>query len=112
MSEILKDLIVQFIPVALELVLAIIGGFVLKYIKNKFRNDESLNIIKNVVRATEQIYIDIHGGEKLRAAEKRAKAILESKGIYLPDIEITTLIESAVHEMNLESGENEWKKNT
>lgn len=104
MTEILKDLFIQFIPVLLEILLTVIGGLALKYIKNKLKNDESLSVIKNVVQATEQIYIDIHGGDKLRAAEKRAKTILESKGIFLPDIEITTLIESAVHEMNVKNG--------
>lgn len=105
MREVLKELIVQLVPVLLEIFLAIVGGIILRYIKNKLKNDESYNIIKNVVQATEQIYIDIHGNEKLQMAEKRAKAILKSKGIDLSDIEITTLIESAVHEMNLESGD-------
>ena len=102
MNEIVKEMIIQYVPVLVELIVTVISGIAVSYIKKKIKNEEIRSVIATVVRATEQIHKDIHGHEKLSSAEKRVKRILESKGIKIPDYEITTLIESAVHDMNTE----------
>lgn len=101
MNDIVKEIIAQYLPIVIQAIIAVISGAAVSYIKKKVKSEETRNIIATVVKATEQIHDEIHGREKLYSAENRAKRILESKGIILPDYELTTLIESAVHDMNV-----------
>lgn len=100
MSELVKEIISQFLPILIEIIITMIGGVAVSYFKKKIKSEETMQIVKSVVKATEQIHKDIHGHDKLYSAEVRAKRILESKGISLPDFELTSLIESAVHDLN------------
>lgn len=100
MNEIIKCILSDILPIILEVVIMTLCGIATSYLKKKIRSEEVRNVIGSVVRATEQVYKDIHGQEKLHNAEKKVKCILESKGITIPDDEIITLIESTVHEMN------------
>lgn len=102
MNEIVKEIIAQYLPILIEAIITIIGGMAVSYLKKKIKSEEVMKVITSVVKATEQIHKDIHGHDKLYSAEVRAKRILESKGISLPYFELTSLIESAVHDMNLE----------
>ena len=100
MNELVKEIISQFLPILIEIIITVIGGVAVSYFKKKIKSEETMLIIKSVVKATEQIHKNIHGHDKLHCAEVRAKSILESKGISLPDFELTSLIESAVHDLN------------
>ena len=102
MNEIAKSIIAEYLPILIETIITIIGGIAVSYLKKKIKSEETMRVVKSVVKATEQIHKDIHGHEKLYSAELRAKNILRSKGIDLSDFELTSLIESAVHDMNLE----------
>lgn len=63
------------------------------------------DVCRSVVRFVEQVYTDLHGQEKLRAAMDRASQILATYGIYIAEDELQTRIESAVNEFN-----NSFKK--
>lgn len=101
MSEIMKEIIAQYLPILIEIILTALGGMAVSYLKKKIKNEETMQIIERVVKATEQIHKDIHGHDKLYSAEIKAKRLLANKGIELSDFELTNLIESVVHDMNV-----------
>ena len=73
-----------------------------KYIDNEIKQ----NVCRTVVRFVEQVYIDLHGPEKLSQAMEKASEILEGYGITISESELITMIEAAVNEFN-----NAFKKN-
>ena len=73
-----------------------------KYINNEIKQ----NVCRTVVRFVEQVYIDLHGPEKLAQAMKKASEILAGYGITISESELITMIEAAVNEFN-----NAFKKN-
>ena len=90
-----------------EAVLAIFGfvftafGFVAKAMAKRFLNDKTKqNIAKICVQFVEQVYINLHGEEKLLKALERAAELLAEKGIKFNGLEMETLIEAAVAEFN------------
>ena len=70
--------------------------------KNLYRRyvntDIKKAIVKDAVLFVEQVYKDIHGPDKLRAAMERASEILAEYGITISETELVTMIESAVRE--------------
>lgn len=58
------------------------------------------NVCRTTVRYVEQVYKDLHGEEKLHKAMERAAEILASKGIYISENELESLLEAAVNEFN------------
>ena len=73
-----------------------------KYIDNEIKQ----NVCRTVVRFVEQVYIDLHGPEKLSQAMEKASEILEGYGIKISESELIAMIEAAVNEFN-----NAFKKN-
>lgn len=73
-----------------------------KYIDNEIKQ----NVCRTVVRFVEQVYIDLHGPEKLSQAMEKASEILEGYGITISESELIAMIEAAVNEFN-----NAFKKN-
>ena len=73
-----------------------------KYIDNEIKQ----NVCRTVVRFVEQVYIDLHGPEKLSHAMEKASEILEGYGITISESELIAMIEAAVNEFN-----NAFKKN-
>ena len=67
-----------------------------KYIDNKTKRD----VARTCVRAIEQIYIDLHGPEKLNKCIEAASEMLAERGITITEIELRMLIEAAVNEFN------------
>lgn len=62
------------------------------------------SIAGTVVAAVEQIGKDITGRDKLMKALDAMKVELRVRGIHLTDTQMNTLIEGAVHELNLTQG--------
>lgn len=76
-------------------------GFVVKNLAKTYLNDKrKQDIAKAVVLFVEQRYKELYGDEKLKAALKRASAIMVEKGVDFSETEMETLIESAVAEFN------------
>ena len=73
-----------------------------KYINNEIKQ----NVCRTVVRFVEQVYIDLHGPEKLAQAMEKASEILAGYGITISESELIAMIEAAVNEFN-----NAFKKN-
>lgn len=67
-----------------------------KYITTKIKQ----SVAHTVVRFVEQVYVDIHGAEKLEKAMEKASAILSKYGILIDKEELVALIEAAVNEFN------------
>ncbi len=85
------------------LVTAIFGvvGYAVKNLVKVYLNDQTkMAVAKTAVQFVEQVYKDIHGAEKLKAALNRASEILADKGIKFSAVEMETLIEAAVAEFN------------
>ena len=73
-----------------------------KYITTEIKQ----NVVRTVVRFVEQVYVDLHGPEKLAQAMEKASEILEGYGITISESELIAMIEAAVNEFN-----NAFKKN-
>lgn len=58
------------------------------------------SITTNVVHAVEQIFKDVEGADKFKAASERLTAELNKAGIYLDDASQKVLIESVVNGFN------------
>lgn|SRR5574344_370615 len=70
-------------------------GLKVKSIYEKYVNDkEKRDVVETCVKATEQIYKDLHGEEKYNKAVESITEVLNEKGITITDIEIKMLIES------------------
>lgn len=89
------------ITITCAILVAIAGyaGFWFKKLYNKYINTETKkNIVDACVKATEQLYSDLHGEEKLNKCMDSVSKILKEKGIDISDLELRMLIESAVYE--------------
>lgn len=89
------------ILVLIALALAAFLGTQAKKLYQKYVTTEiKQNVCRTVVRFVEQVYVDLHGPEKLRQAMARASEILLEYGIKITDTELVAMIEAAVNEFN------------
>ena len=76
-------------------------GIVVKNLVTKYINDKTKqSVAKSAVQFVEQVYKDMHGEDKLKAALAAASEMLAEKGITVTDLEMRVLIEAAVAEFN------------
>ena len=95
--------------IILMLILALAAwlGAQVKNLYRKYINSEIKRAVcRDVVRFVEQVYIDLHGPEKLAQAMEKASEILAGYGITISESELIAMIEAAVNEFN-----NAFKKN-
>ena len=99
-----------YVGQVLGVILVAILGFLGVQAKNlykKYVNTEIKQAVcRSVVRFVEQVYIDIHGPEKLHEAMKKASELLEGYGISITEDELVTMIEAAVNEFNGQFNKN------
>lgn len=102
--EFIKLFISEYGTTILYAVLTALAGYIgifAKKLYTKYVNDKTKQAVaKTVVQAVEQIYKDLHGGEKLNKALEAASEMLAEKGITITDLEMRMLIEAAVAEFN------------
>lgn len=67
-----------------------------KYVTTEIKQ----SVCRTVVRFVEQVYVDLHGKEKLEKAMNRAALILGEYGIKITEQELVSIIEAAVNEFN------------
>lgn len=96
----MKEILMEYLPKIVEYVLIIIVGLLANKAKKLINTDIKRNIVKDTVKYVEQVFNDVHGGEKLNLAIEKATELLRAKGIKIDESEIVVLIESAVSEMN------------
>ena len=74
-----------------------------KYITTEIKQ----SVCRTAVRFVEQVYIDLHGPQKLLQAMTRASEILKEYGIEISDTELVAMIEAAVNEFNNAFGKDD-----
>lgn len=88
----------------LGVILIALFGFIGMQAKNlykKYVNTEVKQAVcRTAVRFVEQVYKDIHGPEKLKAAMAKASELLAGYGIEISDSELIAMLEAAVNEFN------------
>lgn len=99
----MKEFIAQYGAQIMYTIITAVAAYIgvqLKKIYEKYINDKQKEaIVKNVVKAVEQIYKDLDGKEKLEKAAERINGLLCAKGLCIDDLELNTLIEAAVTEL-------------
>lgn len=91
------------IQVAIIIVIAIatwLGTQAKNLYKKYITTEIKQSVARTVVRFVEQVYVDIHGAEKLEKAMEKASEILAEYGITISKSELIALIEAAVNEFN------------
>ena len=112
--DIIKDFITNYGGEVLLSVITAIFAFLGTAIKNIAKkwatNKEKREIVKDVVKAVEQMYKNIKGSEKFIKAMETASDMLAEKGISVTELELMTLIEAAVCEFNDAFNKASWKQ--
>ena len=75
----------------------ILGTKIKNTYDNKVNTETKKEMINLSVKYVEQVYKTLHGEEKLRKAIEQATLLLNEKGISVSEVELKTLIESAVY---------------
>ena len=104
--NILNQYINQIILMLILALAAWLGAQVKNLYRKYITTEIKQNVVRTVVRFVEQVYIDLHGPEKLSQAMEKASEILEGYGITISESELIAMIEAAVNEFN-----NAFKKN-
>ena len=104
--NILNQYINQIILMLILALAAWLGAQAKNLYRKYIDNETKQNVCRTVVRFVEQVYIDLHGPEKLSQAMEKASEILEGYGITISESELIAMIEAAVNEFN-----NAFKKN-
>ena len=112
--EIIKEFISNY---GSELLLTVITGIfaflgtaLKKVVEDYVKDQKKKEIIKNAVKSVEQVYKNLHGTDKLEKAMENASKMLSQKGIDITELELITLIESAVCEFNDAFNKASWQK--
>ena len=105
------EFISEYGPTILYTLVTAIAGYVGIAIKNlyqKYIDDRTKEkVVATVVKAVKQLYSDLNGEEKLAKAIENISEMLEEKGIFVSELEIRMLIESAVLEIKEKTTEGE-----
>lgn len=101
MAQMLNGYILDILRIIVLAIAALIGQGLKKLYDKYVSTEIKQKVVRTVVRAVEQIYVDLHGKDKLDMAIGRATHILkEEYGIVIGDYELVSLIEAAVNEFN------------
>ena len=94
--EMLLELLLSFSGVVLTAVFTYLGTLFGSLWKEKFREDWLRDLAKTCVQATEQMYRDQNGEEKLKKATELCENLAAEKGISLSAERIRVILEAAV----------------
>lgn len=98
--NILNQYINQIILMLILALAAWLGAQVKNLYRKYITTEIKQNVVRTVVRFVEQVYVDLHGPEKLSQAMEKASEILEGYGITISESELIAMIEAAVNEFN------------
>lgn len=107
MNSFFSQYLTQIIVIIVVAIATWLGTQVKNLYKKYVTTEIKKSVAKTAVRFVEQIYIDIHGREKLEKAMERASQILAEYGITISDVELIALLEAAVNEFNNAFNKNE-----
>ena len=107
----MNNILSQYLNQIILLLILAIATFLGTQARNLYRKyittEIKQSVCRTAVRFVEQVYIDLHGPEKLLQAMKRASAILKEYGIEISDTELVAMIEAAVNEFNNAFGKDD-----
>ena len=96
----MKEYLIQIVQMVIIAIVAWLGAEA-KRLYNKYVSTEiKQSVCRTVVRFVEQVYVDLHGADKLHMAMQRAVLILKEYGIDISENELVALLEAAVNEFN------------
>ena len=99
-QELINQVAGNIIQTFLAILVAYLG-IAGKRLYQKYINTEMKKIIvKDCVKAVEQIYTDIHGNDKKAQCENYIVQLLYENGITITQNELDVMIEAAVQELN------------
>ena len=111
-----NELLNQVLSILLPALATLIAGwFAVLGQQIKAKYDEKINtqikkdIVNETVNYVQQIYYSLDGDARLQKAIEQASLILRDKGISVSEVELRTLIESAVYGLNKGFYESERK---
>lgn len=107
MNNFFNQYLIQIVVIIVIAIATWLGTQAKNLYKKYITTEIKQSVAKTVVRFVEQVYVDIHGAEKLEKAMEKASEILAEYGITISKSELIALIEAAVNEFN-----NAFKKNT
>ena len=99
----------EILTLIITAVFTFLGTAAKKIYEKSENNKEKRKVVKNVVAAVEQMFKNLHGKDKLEKAVENASIILNEKGITVTELELLTLIESAVAEFNGAFNKASWE---
>ena len=105
--DIINSYLTQLIMVIFLAIAAFLGAQAKNLYRKYITTEMKQAVCRTVVRFVEQVYIDLHGQEKLEKAMQRASLILKEYGIEISDQELISIIEAAVNEFNNSFDKNE-----
>ena len=100
MQTLMNDYLVQIMTVVFLALFAFLGTQAKNLYKKYVNTAVKQSVCRTAVRFVEQVYKDLHGPEKLKAAMAKASEILAGYGIEISDEELITMLEAAVNEFN------------
>lgn len=100
MGQVINGYILQIVQLVIVTIAAMLATAVKRLYEKHVNTQIKRDVVRTVVRCVEQLYVDLHGKDKLEMAMSRATFILKDYGIEIGDYELTSLIEAAVNEFN------------
>lgn len=102
--NVFMEFLSEYGPTMLYTIISGIISYIAIRIKNIYTNytNEKVkeSIVKNCVKATEQIYANLSGEQKYEKALEAIKEMMQAKKIDITDFEIKMLVEAACNELN------------
>lgn len=95
-----NDYVAQIATLLLLALAAYLGTQAKNLYKKYITTEIKQSVCRTAVRFVEQVYVDLHGPEKLAQAMSRASEILSGYGIQISDSELIAMLEAAVNEFN------------
>lgn len=100
MADLMSGYAYQIVLIILLALASFLGAQIKRMYTKYVTTEIKQAVCKTAVRFVEQVYRDIHGQEKLKAAMQKASELLEEKGIAITEIELIAMLEAAVNEFN------------
>lgn len=100
MAQVINGYIMQIAQLIIVTIAAMLATAIKRLYEKHVNTQIKRDVARTVVRCVEQLYVDLHGRDKLEMAMSRATFILKDYGIEIGDYELTSLIEAAVNEFN------------
>ena len=110
MKEFISNYGGEIIFTIVSAIFAFLGTALKKIVEDYVKDKKKREIVKDCVKAVEQIYKNLHGSEKLKKTIETASQMLNEKGINITELEMITLIEAALAEFNDAFNKASWEK--